>query len=186
MQTIAAIAFLLTLKLIIFCLIRLVANCCPFTKGPRCRRISIWFYSGLFFRDFIKFTFETQIELLICGYLASYSPHTAHWGDVVSLTYAGIGLTLALVFFPVMICCIRNKRFQVLQEPRFASHFGELYDGMRTKNRVAASYLSIFTLRRVIFVLICFYLQQSGINGLQWQLAYFFSCLLPQIRMTHL
>jgi hypothetical protein len=186
MQTIALIAFLLTLKLLTFMLIRLIANCCPYTKGPRCRSISIWFYKQLFFHDFIKFTFETQMELLICGYLASYSPFTSYWGDFLSLIYSGIGLLLALVFFPVMISKIWCKRFQVLRNPRFSYYFGELYSGMRLKNRAAAFYLATLTIRRIIFVFLCFYLQRQGCHGLQWQLAYLLSCLLPQIRMTGL
>jgi hypothetical protein len=167
-QTIAIIAFFLTVKLLMFGTIRLVANCCPWTKGPRCRRVSIWFYSQLFFRDFIKFTFETQLELIICGYLAFCAPHTDLWGDILSLVYASIGLLLALVFMPIMISIIWKKRFQVLQNPRFLRPYGELYSGMRTKDRKAAFYLATMMYRRVIFVFICFFFVQKDIVGLQW------------------
>ena len=65
MQTVALLMFFITVKLILYCFLKIANCCCSCARGHYMTMFIKWLESTLFFSDFIIITTETYLEFLI-------------------------------------------------------------------------------------------------------------------------
>ncbi len=106
---------------------------------------------------------EGYIDLLINGFLNIYSYDTSTNGEVLGFMIAILCIFLTLNFLPVALswAIFSNDESQIIEE-KFKTRWGALFEFIKTKNKMARLYNLIFVLRRLIFVMLCFFKNQSG------------------------
>jgi hypothetical protein len=180
-QTISMFLFFLQCYLICLVLLSLLTCVCKCIDGPYIHSAKKFLAKQLFFSGWIKLTLEANIEFLIASYLTFCNPMTNFYGDIFSLVYATMALTLSLVFLPILISLLWKKRWQALRSRKYAPFIGELYDQMRTRNRKAVSFLTTLSLRRFLFVLLIMLMTNNDMAGLQWVLILLCVIIMPSI-----
>ena len=120
----------------------------------------------IYFADWLTVTRESYMEFLIAGIITWYNPQYTYYGDCLSMFYSVVALLLAIVFFPIMIYIISDKRYQALLNPEYKDKYGAMYKGFRLRNRKAASYLKSLTTRRVIFCVLVMFMRSTEVTGL--------------------
>ena len=108
---------------------------------------------------------EAEFEMLICGYLQMKDPLTTTWGELFSSFCAFCGVFTALVAFPGAIIYVLRQEMDLLSETSFEKTWGPVYEGLRMKSKWTLAYYLVYTVRRIIYVFIVFYITQCG-----WQL----------------
>ena len=181
--------FVKFLVYLLLCLLRIVFEYCfPKEKFKRIIYLIDWLAVGLFFNDWITFTIETYIELLISAYFGIwFRPAVLHYfGDYLSLVLSYSCLFLALIFLPGVIGLVWNKRSQALQSRRYTDYIGVLYDGYKTKHRRVPIYILNLTVRRINCVSAGLFMRNSYWDGLSYCYVLIFVFMWPSTIVARL
>lgn len=106
---------------------------------------------------------EAEFEMLISGYLQLKDPVYSTWGEYISTYLAGFGLFLALVGFPAAIIYVIYQDVEYLLKIHFEWKWGPIYEGLKIKNKWALAYYLVYIIRRILFVLIAFFITHGTI-----------------------
>jgi hypothetical protein len=106
-------------------------------------------------------SFEAYIEILIAGYL-NFSFHlSTTFGEQFAVYVAYYCLALGLVLFPLIMIYILYQKKETITSEAFTNRWGVLYEGFKTESKWQIGFNSIFLLRRILFLYICFFLKHS-------------------------
>lgn len=119
----------------------------------------------LFWVEILYLMIEAEFEMLIAGYLQMKDPLTTTWGELFSSFLAFCGTVVSIVAFPGAIIYMLRQDVDVLSETRFEKTWGPIYEGLRMKSKWTLAYYLVYTVRRIIYIFIVFYITQNG-----WQL----------------
>jgi len=105
---------------------------------------------------------EGYFEFSISCYLQLIKPLDTKNGEQISnvIGYAGIIFVFAL---PISIIILLFQSIDNLKKESWMKRFGTLYEGLKTNNKLELSFYLLFLLRRIIFVLIVFFLNENSI-----------------------
>jgi hypothetical protein len=116
---------------------------------------------SLFFGEILMISLEAYIEILIAGYLNFSFKLSTTFGEQFAVYVAYYCLALSLVLLPfVMIYILCNKKDTIRTEA-FTNRWGVMYEGFRTETKWQIGYNTVFMLRRLFFLYICFFLKNS-------------------------
>ena len=109
-------------------------------------------------------TMEGFFEFLIYSFLNFYSIDLKLNGEVLGVLMSSFCIFFAIIFLPVaLIWAIFSKNEQQIASKEFQDRWGALFEFIKTKNKFTRFYILIFVLRRFLFVMLCFYKNQSSI-----------------------
>ena len=106
---------------------------------------------------------EGFIDLLINGFLNIYSKDTSTNGEILGFVFGVLCIFLTVNFLPIALTwAIFSQDESELVNKKFEKRWGALFEFMNTKNKMARIYNLIFVIRRLIYVMLCFFKNQSG------------------------
>jgi len=117
----------------------------------------------LFWLEILALMIEAEFEMLISGYLQLKDPVYSTYGEKFSTYMAGFGLFLALVGFPGAIIYVLCQDVNDLSKITFEMKWAPIYEGLRFKSKWTLAYYLVYTIRRILFVSLAFFIQQGSI-----------------------
>ena len=108
-------------------------------------------------------TMEGFLDFLINALLNIYTADTSMNGEKLGLMVSIICIFLTIAFLPISLSwAIFTKDETLLVSKEFKERWGALFEFLNTKKKMARFYNLIFVLRRFIFVMLCFFKNESG------------------------
>lgn len=112
----------------------------------------------LYFGDFIGLSLDSYLEFCVAGWLTINAPLLTTDGEAVSF-YVGIySLMVVLFILPTCIAYVNLQNINRLQERKFSEKWSKFYEDLRQDEKPALLYPVIFMARRMIFVLLVFFM----------------------------
>ena len=109
-------------------------------------------------------TMEGFFEFVVYSFLNFYSIDLKLNGEVLGILFSSFCIYLASIFLPIsLMWAIFSKDEEQLASKEFEKRWGALFEFIKIKNKLTRFYNLIFALRRFLFILLCFYKNQSAI-----------------------
>ncbi len=103
-------------------------------------------------------TMEGFFEFVIHSFLNFYSIDLTLNGEVLGVMISSFCIILACIFLPIsLLWAIFSKNEKELASKEFNDRWGALFEFLKTKSKLNRFYNLIFVLRRLLFVMLCFY-----------------------------
>ena len=119
---------------------------------------------GLFFNIILSMTMEGFFEFVIYSILNFYLIDLTQNGEVLGAMISSFCIFLASIFLPIsLLWAIFSKDEQQIASKEFQERWGVLFEFLKTKSKLTRFYNLIFVLRRFLFVMLCFYKNESKI-----------------------
>ena len=101
-------------------------------------------------------------EFVIHSFLNFYSINLTFNGEVLGVMISSFCIILACIFLPIsLLWAIFSKNEKELASKEFEDRWGALFEFLKTKSKLTRFYNLIFVLRRFLFVMLCFYKNES-------------------------
>lgn len=115
----------------------------------------------------IRLILEVTMELSFCCILnikfgGIENPSELYAGEWFTFIWSVI-LYIILLSSPIAIWVFYNSHFDELYEPEFEEVYGAAYDGLYVQRREVLWYPILFTIRRLVFAILCLYLRAYGV-----------------------
>ena len=115
-------------------------------------------YSMLFFSEMLQLMLEGFMEFSTAGYLNIRQPIFTTGAEIMSYYYAMVVIGMMAFAMAIGVMVIyKAKRPEDLNDPEFKKTYGVYYEGIRTTNRLEASFNLMMMVRRVIFLCLAFF-----------------------------
>ena len=111
---------------------------------------------------------ETYLEILITAWLNFRHPLKTKLGETFSFYFTMYVTAWALLFLPILLAWVAFTSPENLQKASFHSKWGQLVEGVKTRRKAFLLQKPLLLLRRLVWVIICFSLENHG--GLQLQM----------------
>jgi hypothetical protein len=119
----------------------------------------------LFFNLIFSMTMEGFFEFVIYSFLNFYSIDLNLNGEVLGVMISSFCIILACIFLPIsLLWAIFSKNEKEIASKEFEDRWGALFEFLKTKSKLTRFYNLIFVLRRFLFVMLCFYKNESVTN----------------------
>ena len=93
-------------------------------------------------------------EFLISGYLSTTAPKES-FEDKAGYKVPGVVFLIVTLFvLPTLYIVVLQRDLIKLQESRFKSRLGELYAGLKTKEKISVAFYMFYCVRRCLYLLI--------------------------------
>ena len=130
-------------------------------KNKKVQKLRSKYSKSLFFSEILSIVMEGYIEFLIAQYLNLSLPLDSKTGEVISLIFTFSTMFLTWIFVPVVIFWTMAQSEDTLREKSFQEKWGPIYEGLNLRKSGSLGYPLIFILRRIIFLGVCFFLQED-------------------------
>lgn len=127
------------------------------------------FNKKLIWGEILAILIEACFEFLIAGYLQYQHPLTDYAGEVVSTIIGFICLFMTIVVMPIVFIYILYQDKQRLYDEDFNTKFGVLYENIKLHNKWQTAYYLFYSLRRIVFCYIAFFVEQGAIQLIMLQ-----------------
>ena len=119
---------------------------------------------GLFFNIILSMTMEGLFEFIIYSFLNFYQNDLTLNGEVLGVMISSFCIFLAVIFLPIsLLWAIFSKDEKQIASKEFEDRWGVLFEFLKTKSKLTRFYNLIFVIRRFLFVMLCFYRNESAI-----------------------
>lgn len=117
--------------------------------------------NGLFFNVLISITLESLVEFLVYSILNFYTYDFSINGEILGFCIS-LFCTFCIIFvFLALLWTISKKNKSQLKEEKFLNRWGALIEFININKKTALLYNIIYVIRRFIYVIICFYKNES-------------------------
>ena len=124
-----------------------------FCRSSKCEKIIARVNKTMFFNTYLRIGMETYLELAVVVLLRFRHLLFSTYSEIIHSSIAII-LMLIVVALPVFILIFTQLKFAELESPKLKSMCGDLYLGIKTKERTAILYPFKFLLRRILYALV--------------------------------
>jgi hypothetical protein len=116
----------------------------------------------LFFNALISLTMEAFLELIIYSFLNLFTADFTLNGEVLGIFIMSFSLFCTLIFVPLsLIWALLTKNEEMLIKKEFKLRWKVLFEFINTKKKIARIYNLIYILKRLTFVMLCFFKNES-------------------------
>jgi hypothetical protein len=158
--TIVCLLIMVGLGILAYLAKKLNCRCGPFKircfqyRYEKFKKFFLWNY-------IIRLIFEATMELSFCVLLNLKFGGLDSPGDLLAGEWFSIGcaifLGLCVLASPIVIWVFYNRHFDKLHEEEFEETYGAGYDGLFVEKRAVLWFPILFTIRRMIFAVLCLY-----------------------------
>mmetsp|Transcript_44219 Transcript_44219/g.58692 ORF Transcript_44219/g.58692 Transcript_44219/m.58692 type:complete len:196 (+) Transcript_44219:538-1125(+) len=156
-----------------------------------CNTVRNLLEAKLFYSVWIRYMIESNLKITHnCIFYLAISASMVSGEDKMS-TITRIVLLALIVSWPFICAIILLSQNNRLEEPRFRRKCVSMYNGLRTKRKVALLYTSLFCMRRLLLVCSLLALQSRQVwliiafNGLQSGYFWYMALVRPHTETIH-
>ena len=105
---------------------------------------------------FIRYILEGCLDISICAMLNFVSKDGLKWESGMHLVnnIFLIFLSVIVIAFPIWVFWFYCKRFAKWEDKKFQSHYGAIFEGLKTNQKSSLAYPMIFLIRRFILIFV--------------------------------
>ena len=111
---------------------------------------------GLYFGAIIGLTLESYLEFLISSYLTLSHPITSTNGDIISVCFASVLASLAIIFIPIASIFMIFQNKETLEKKSVEKVWGELYFDVNVSTPAKRAFRFTHVIKALVFVLTSF------------------------------
>ena len=112
----------------------------------------------MFFDPILALTIDGYFEWCTAGYLNVRFPVSTNLGDMIGNGTTYVCLLVCLVVIPAFFLKIMCKPLSLYNSKELTDKYGFFWEDVRTDHRLYALYFMFFTIRRLVFLGIAFFL----------------------------
>ena len=81
-------------------------------------------------------------------------------GEKVAVYFGNASIVMAIVLIPIGFIYMLSQGQEKIESEEFKLKYGGLYEGIRTNSKPALYYFLLFVIRRILFLVIAFFMYE--------------------------